>query len=318
MITSCRWKLRCTGLKIRKLLVPNSDNPLPPFRFWAQRDVKAGFPNENENAAARLGLFAALGFVYLVAVCIASPTLRDNAAHLTVGTIASLNLIVLLITTVGGIGAIINVIAIPDIRAYNRFSVFIAFFAISGLSLWLTELWREIRPAMKPLFGGIVVALGALSLYDQVLDARGIVNRYASDAAMAVDVGAVVTGMEAIFPERTRVFQLPNTEFPAESGYQHARPYLQSDRFDWSWPSLSPRHRRLMKFLAAAHGETLIRALRSAGFGAVWVDRFGYRDDGRAVIADFAAGGAVEILHGVSQRYAVFDIRGAAPGLQPR
>ena len=90
-------------------------------------------------------------FGYLSAI----RTPQNSAERTTIRTIAALNLIVLTVTTVGGFGAIINTLTVPDIRAYNRFSVFLAFFSISGLSLWLAERWRKTTgPAEGAIHGG--------------------------------------------------------------------------------------------------------------------------------------------------------------------
>jgi hypothetical protein len=55
-----------------------------------------------------------------------------------------------------------------------------------------------------------------------------------------------------------------------------------------------------------------VRAIADAGFGAIWIDRFGYRDRGRAITASILSAGGVEVLQGISRRYAVIDIRAAA------
>ena len=318
-------KPKLYGLKIRRLLLPHYENPIPPLRSWAVRDRKAAFPNENENGTARLGLFGATGFLFLLWVSLSIRTPQNSAERTTIRTIAALNLIVLTVTTVGGFGAIINTLTVPDIRAYNRFSVFLAFFSISGLSLWLAERWRKTTGRRKVLFTAVVVSGAALSLYDQALDARLITRSYDRDKKVAAEVGTVVGSMETLFPERTAVFEFPITDFPADFNrgqmlaYDHSLPYLHTDHFRWSWPALTPRHVGWTRFIASLSGPALVRALTDAGFGAVWVDRFGYRDRGRAISASVVSAGGVEVLPGISGRYAVFDIRaaGGRHGLRP-
>jgi hypothetical protein len=306
------------GLKIRKLLLPHEENPILPLRSWAVRDRKAVFPHENENGTARLGLFGATGFLFLLSVSLAIRTRQHTPNQTTIRSIAALNLIVLVVTTVGGFGAIINTLTVPDIRAYNRFSVFLAFFSIAGLSLWLADRWRETRDTMKPLVAAAVVGAAAFSLYDQALDARVITRSYDRDKKVAAEVATVVAGMEPLFPERTAVFQFPITDFPADFNrgqmlaYDHALPYLRTDHFRWSWPALTPRHIGWTRFVKSLAGPALVRALADAGFGAIWVDKFGYRDRGRAITASVLSGGGVEVLQGISRRYAIIDLRAAA------
>jgi len=308
------------GLKIRRLLLPHEENPILPLRSWAVRDRKAAFPNENENGTARLGLFGAVGFLFLLSVSLAIRTPQNSPTQTTIRTIAALNLIVLVMTTVGGFGAIINTLTVPDIRAYNRFSFFLAFFSIAGLSLWLADRWREARGPIRLLLAALVPLAAALSLYDQALDARLITRSYDRDKKVAAEVGTVVAGMEPLFPERTAVFQFPITDFPADFNrgqmlaYDHSLPYLCTDHFRWSWPALTPRPIGWTRFIQSLRGPALVRALADAGFGAIWVDRFGYRDRGRAITQSVLSAGGVEVLQGLSRRYGVIDIRGAAGG----
>jgi len=307
------------GLKIRHLLLPQHRNFVPPLKSWAIADRDATFPNENENTTARLGIFGALGFISLLGVSL-SGRRQGGPDRDTIEAVAALNLLALLLTTVGGFGAIINTLTIPDIRAYNRFSVFIAFFSIAGSTLWVAARWR--RPGrQRPLLATLVLMVAVFSLYDQVLDARAITSGYVRDHAVAAEVDVVVRRMEAVFAEDTAVFQYPITDFPADFNrrrmlaYDHALPYLRSDWFRWSWPSLTPRHVAWSRFIASLRIGDAVRAVRAADFGAVWIDRYAYKDDGNALVAGVAAAGGVEVLAGASKRYAVFDIRHVAPGV---
>ena len=49
LATRCRLKRNCTGLKIRRMLVPHPGNPIPPFSSWATRDLKAGVPERERE-----------------------------------------------------------------------------------------------------------------------------------------------------------------------------------------------------------------------------------------------------------------------------
>jgi hypothetical protein len=58
------------GLKIRLLVTPTRDHWFPPFKAWLARDAAAGFPFDNENISARLGVVATVGFLGLMAALI--------------------------------------------------------------------------------------------------------------------------------------------------------------------------------------------------------------------------------------------------------
>jgi hypothetical protein len=165
---------------------------------------------------------------------------------------------------------------------------------------------------------GLVVAAAGFSLYNQALDAQAITNLYDRDQGIAADVDRVVGRMATVFGENTAVFQYPMTSFPSDTNrgrmlvYDHSLPYLRSDHFRWSWPSLAPRHVAWSRFIAGLRQGNAVRALAAAGFGAVWIDRYGYPDNGAAIAASVTSGGGVEVLTGASRRYAVFDIRSVA------
>jgi len=329
------------GLKIRHLILPHEGNQLPFLGTWAKKDKQAEFPNENENQAARLGMFGTIGFFLLLATSLSLWTPPNGTDSSIMKTLASLCLFSLLVTTVGGFGAIFNVLTVPDIRCYNRFSVFIAFFAIAGLCVWLSSWILAVRwPAVRRLAILLVALLIVVSLYDQLLGAKWLAARYTNDIAFASIEKSIVRQMEAIFPSQSQVFQLPITDFPTDAGlrkmgtYDHGRPYLWSKYLRWSWPSFSGLHRAWLAKINGIRGLSslpgsddwahqqmflakinqlnppqLIHALAVSGFSAIWIDKFAYEDEGQQLISKFISLGAKDVLPGISVRYVILDIR---------
>jgi phosphoglycerol transferase len=174
------------GAKLRRLLMPHPCNIILPLASLAQKDLAANFPNENENMYARLGLYGAFGMLLMIVVSLRRDIGSNQSAQL-MQSISVLGMAIFLIITVGGLGALINVISVPDIRAYNRFSVFLAFFAIvaTGLCLqgWLGS--GTVRSKIAKYF--IVGAFAILSLYDQLLHARPLVEGQQKDVKRALE-----------------------------------------------------------------------------------------------------------------------------------
>lgn len=311
------------GAKIRKMIAPHQDNPVPFLAKWGNRDLSAGFPHENENVTARMGLYGALGFLILLAVSMRLVDTGSNKRLHKLQCIAALSLFTLLMITVGGFGATINVLTVQDIRAYNRYSVFVAFFSIAGLGLWIDSKFQKMGSAgwRAALFVG-VVCFALLSLYDQLLDRRVLLNGQAQDIENAAHERSFVERLEAVLPSGSKVFQLPLTGFPPLSihermvSYDHLRPYLWSNNLYWSWPSFSQRHRTWQDKIAQLEGKDLMRALVLSGFDAVWIDRYGYKDSGVSVIQGLIEAGGQEILPGMSPRYVILDIREPAKQLE--
>lgn len=303
------------GLKIRTLLAPQADNPIPFLSYWAKRNAVGAFPNENENRTARLGTFTSFGFLLLLGFLILPTDVRTNE-YIKIRRVAALGLFTLLISTVGGLGAVINVLTVPDIRCYNRFSVFLAFFSLAVLGIWFSDrLLRTNRPASKKVLIGIITILGLLSLYDQLLDAKPLRERQAFDLACAYHEREMVQLMEKNFPFGAMIFQLPLAGFPSAEifdrmiSYDHARPYLWSSHLRWSWPHFSEASSAWRNKIEVLHGNNLVTALALSGFDGVWVDRYAYKDNGQVVISDLEDGGAREVLSGMSQRYAILDLQ---------
>jgi phosphoglycerol transferase len=312
------------GLKIRKMLAPQADNALPGLRQWGRNDIAVGFNDENENVMARLGPMAALGLLLSLMVSTRLIRHRDAPESEMIESTASLTLWCLLLATVGGFGAIICQF-FTDIRCYNRLSVFIAFLALAAIGLW----WQmRLRTAAtqrtKILLAAAFVVLTAFSLYDQSLDARFLIKRRPADEAAAKLERSFVKQIEAKVPAGSSVFQLPITGFPPDGGidrmltFDHARPYLASSHLHWSWPSFSQQHRRWLTKVEGLKGKDLAEALILSNFRLIWIDRFGYTDDGRSTIASLTAVGAKELLPGAHPRYVALDLADVAARLQRR
>jgi phosphoglycerol transferase len=309
------------GLKIRKMLAPHEANIAPLFRQWGQKDKSINFPNENENASARLGPMAAAGLLLLLMTSLGvGRTAEATYEWSAIRSAASLALFCLLFATVGGLGAIFNQI-IPDFRGYNRFSVFIAFFALAGLGWWWQTRMQKVSPRARIVLTLGFVLLIVFSLYDQLLDARPLNSRRSMDELAAKHERDVIRQIEAKADDGALIFQLPLTGFPPDGGkermlpYDHARPYLWSSKLHWSWPSFTEEHQFWVDRLDGFDNKELAEALVLSRFSLVWIDRFGYADNGDAAIMSLIAAGAKDYLPNRSSRYVVLDLSPVAERL---
>lgn len=308
------------GAKLRKMIAPHHANALPLLKAWGKKDSQMLFPNENENenenVSARLGVYGAYGFILLLAGLIFFEEKKENERWLLLQQLAYLNLAAFLIITVGGFGAVINLLTVPDIRCYNRFSPYISFLAMAGLSLFIQEgiLHCKKKALQYISILGVLLLLG-ISLYDQLLDRNLIVGRYATDQQNVYHEKNIVAMMEKHFPSGTKVYQFPPTLFPADSlkgrmlTYDHARPFFWSNHFSWSWPSFSNICAQWQAKIAPLQGEALAKALILSNFEAIWVDRYGYNDNAVALIQSLVKAGAIELVPNLSERYAILDLR---------
>jgi phosphoglycerol transferase len=304
------------GLTIRRLVSPHRENPVASIGAWRELDSGIGFPADNENVAARLGLLASLGLIVMLGAATALVRSGGPEVSRTLHAIGALGLATLLLATTGGFGSVINVLTIPDIRAYNRLSVFLAFFAIASLLLWLSALWHAPRSAGRRRALVVVTAgVAALSLYDQLLDAVTLARRQPANLAEARRDERLVRALERQLAPGAAIFQWPITPFPADGGlgrmlaYDHARPTVWSSRLRWSWPSFSQRHHAWLAGVENRSGRDLLERLTLSGFDALWIDRFGLPDGGEAMVDQLRAAGAPLLERDGEVRYAILDLR---------
>ena len=274
------------GLKLRHLLAPIPENPLPPIQYVQKKLDGAGFTDDQENATSRLGTIGSVGFVLLLASALASclrkPFGDDRRADV-LGACSALALACVLLATVGGFGAIFNVFAAPDIRCYNRIVVFIDFFAITAVGLQLTRAyaWCQRRNWPTPISVGALGLLIVFGVSDQAVTASYRDNIPRENQFKLDDV--FVKLVESALPRNASVFQLPFTEFPAEAPpfqmgfYDHSRAYLHSDTLRWSWGGISGRKEgEWVRETSHLPVNDMLRRLSGAGFSGIWIDRFGY------------------------------------------
>lgn len=307
------------GAKLRQMISPHTENRVPPLGKIAQKAAGANFPLENENATARLGLFGAFGLL----VIILSLLRRGVGAEVQqpAGTVSSLGLATLLMITIGGFGAVINLLTVADIRAYNRFSVYLSFFAIAAAAFCLQDGWAKAGRWLRLPFTFLVSAFVALSLYDQLLDKKGLVSRQQTDTLRMSEERSAVEKLEQTLPAGALVLELPLTGFPPIShfhqmiSYDLGRPYIWSSTLKWSWPSFSQRHRDWQTKIQTLKGQDLIRAAALSGFSAVWIDRAAYTDGGAELIESLSSERVKHVDVG-SGRVAVLDIRETAANLK--
>jgi phosphoglycerol transferase len=305
------------ALKIRHLVSPVPGHTFPPFARWLARTKDIPFVGENENVTAALGLVLTCGFLWLVGrTVLRRQRAEDEEGYL--GAAGRLTLGLLLIATVGGFGVLFSIAVSPDIRAYNRIVVFIAFFAAYAVAQGLSR--AERAASVHGRFGRIgyaalLIAVLGFGVYDQGQAARPLVARHRADRAEAAALRPFLDRVEAHLPPNARVCQLPFTPFPPDGGtermppYDHAKAYVLSHRLRFTWPSLS----RLHQDWAAAIGEKplarQIEDIALSGFDAVWVDRFGYADDAAALERTLTETLRVTPLVSDNRRWSVFDLR---------
>ena len=291
------------GLTLIQLLAPVSGHGLPVLSHWkAFYDTQAILVND-ETKTATLGAIGAAGFL----VSLASLFRRRSPAFLY--TLGILNLWAVLLGTIGGFGTIFAFLISPQLRSYNRISVFIGFFSIAAL-LWALD--RILRSRLQSLaFMGLIVipaSLLIIGILDQIPrhrlpDRPSVEQRFHEEDAF-------IATIEKSVPPYSMIFQLPYVPFP-EYGpvnemvdYDHLVGYLHSKTLRWSYGAMKYRETdRWLSKVSAQPIDQLVASIAAADFAGIYIDRFGYSDHAAALEAQLRALLKSEPVTDASGRY---------------
>jgi phosphoglycerol transferase len=226
-----------------------------------------------------------MGFVVLIGLLFYKGKSSINIESLR--NLSELNVAAILLATIGGFGSLIALILFPDIRSYNRISVYIAFFSIFCFVLLLDALSgkyvkSKLSKVLYHVFVGLILVIG---IFDQTT--AGFVPAYAAKSAEFNNDKEFVNRIEASLPPKAMIFQLPYIPFsknpPVEKmkDYDHLRAYMHSKSLRWSYGIMKGREGDLwQKEVAAKPTKEFVETIALAGFSGIYLDRFGYSDNG--------------------------------------
>lgn len=304
------------SLKLADLVLPLESHRLG-FLAGATRRYRdeTVLPSE---AGTTLGTLGTLAFVFLLGVAVAAVAaprrLRPRRPMLRAAAVVALLAFVL--ATTGGLSTVLAYTVTPQLRAWSRMGIFIAFFALFALAVGLDRLLALLRRRRYPRLASVaaLVAVLAIGLADQTSDAfipnyGGISDAFGRDRTF-------VRAIEARLPGGSAVFQLPYLPFPEGNEavpprmvvYDQLAGHLHSKRLRWSfggvkggpedWPAALAR-RPLPEVLVAVSGE----------FAGLEVDRFGYPDGAAALERDLRLLLGERPLVSPDRRRAFYDLR---------
>jgi|SRR5215207_1217141 len=272
------------SLNLIKMILPR-----PGHYIDTLGNLAAGYYQETviqgEGFNQSLGFIATLGFVWLLIVALAgclSP--RWEIGDLRHRQLATATVIAFLIGTTGGLSTLFAYLISPQIRSWNRISIFIAFLAIAAIALLLDALQERIRlrRGRRILVGTLLLSVLLIGLYDQSSDTlvengSGAKEAYRDDAAF-------VRAIDDEMPPRAQIFQLPYMPFPEGHrknmfSYDLLRPYLHESDLRWSFGAVKGRPAAdWQDDLTDENPEKLLSEVSAVGFDGIYIDRSGYPD----------------------------------------
>lgn len=298
-----------SGLKPLRLLLPIAEHRVEALRVFMQADLAGAVRSE---AGANLGLVGSLGLLGVMASAIATGLARRSPDDRRAARLGVLALAAVLVASTAGFGYVLGALGFTEIRAWNRMSVFVGFFALAGAAVLLDR--RVVRAGVPPaLVAGLAAVVTLVGVWDQT-PAIGPEGRRVVAADWASDE-AFVGGIEATLDEGAAVFQLPHVPFPEGpltgdmADYDHLKGYLHSDTLRWSYGGMKGRQdpwaEQAVQLPAAALADVLV----ARGFDGLYIDRAGYDDGGAAVEAPFRDLLGTAPTVSADERLSFFDLR---------
>lgn len=281
------------GLKWIFLLLPIQGHRIP-FLAKLRHTFDTSLFYNNENTLVSLGLFLSVGFVVSVLAIFAEKKCKSELG-VRLKELGLLNIILVMIGTVGGVGSIVAVVLTPSIRCYNRICLFIAFFSAVALALLLDRLfsWMAQQKASKWVcYGGAVVLLlvGVLEMTSaEYADGRGVYFdkfEFPSNVAEVTEKiyndREYVKQIEEIMPDNSNILQLPvvtDALFPNGDVqvWRHQWKQIFSHNLKWSYGDNSVGKTYLwLQRVKNLPTEQLLEAAAFVGFNGIYVDSIGY------------------------------------------
>ncbi|MEJ7764305.1 MAG: hypothetical protein WKF86_02310, partial [Acidimicrobiales bacterium] len=305
------------GLKLIQLVLPVPGHRLGPLAELTDR-YRATSKVLGEPSTS-IGLLATVGLGWLLVVALAqilgSPHRRSKGGAPAEERSAAFSVVLALMwATTGGISALVSFTISPQLRAWSRMSVFLAFFGLVG-TLGLADRLRRRLPAStgRAVVPCILAMLFVVAALDQTSprytpDGDAIGREYTSDADF-------VRGIEDRMPEDSAILQLPYVAYPEVppthrlGAYDELRPYLHSRRLRWSFGAMKGRPQDWHAALTDVPLRSLLAGAVAGGMSGLVVDRFGYADGAAALESEL--GGVLGAPAAVSAngRMAFWDLR---------
>jgi len=302
------------ALRPIQMVMPVPGHRIRPLSNVTARSLKA--PNNSEGTSY-LGSVTSIAFIVLLGICCLAIAGRPPRSQF----IADVSLPVvpaLVLAVTGGFSWIIGLSGFTEIRAWNRISVFLAFFSLAAAASAADQILavvtsRTSTRILAPALAVIIVTVGVLDQTSSAIvpDSRRSAAEFDSDARF-------VRRLESQLPTGAAVFQLPYLPFPEGELETHhpmvdldpLRGYVHSHRLRWSYGGMRYRDGDWQVSAVRQPVSEMVASIAAVGFQAVWIDRFGYFDRGRTLEEHLRQLLGSDPVESDDHRFAFFTLEG--------
>ncbi len=223
----------------------------------------------------------------------------------------------ILLATIGGFGSIFNLLVKPDVRCYNRISIFIVFLSLAALGIALTKLFSLLprqtwATAASYAFLAFLVFVGIV----EQNEASSLNALKTQDQKKFQIQSAFVQQIEKSLPKDAMVYQLPEGSYGDDPRLKpvmwnaQAEPFLVSNSVRWSWPAVSPEAAIFGSIVEELNASALVDAVYYRGYRGIFIDKVGYEDSGERLISALAGYLGRQPIRSADERYAFFSLSG--------
>ncbi len=323
LVTSRPWNhAEMYGLKIASLLMPAENHPISKLDRLGQKYL-SGTVAASEGSAQSLGTVAACGFLALIAWLFVKQNRGQRPDDQLMDWMSMLNVACLLLATVGGFSAVVNLMSVGALRGYNRISIFIMFFSLVPVAILMARVQAKYLHAQwqQLSYGLIVCALTSLAVFEQSryfrMTGETELAEYQSDRDF-------VAGITHSVGQDAQVFQFPIQNFLSHVGpairwdpYTHFRGYLHSDTLRWSFGAVTGRSgSQIQNWIGSKNTQEAVAMLALMGFEGIYVDRKLYDDHGAQIEADLQNLLGTQPLVSANDRLSFYAIDGYAASIK--
>lgn len=261
------------GLKITQFFIPNSSHGISFLDNLHTAYKDAPLPNEGSEY---LGIAGAIGLLCLFVYLFVHNEKNENGTYLKV--ISELNIGAVLLSTIGGFGSLFALLISPQIRGYNRISVFVAFLSLVAIGLIVTGVCDKGRH--RRLISVVVVIVATLSLFEQATFDKSALRQGVSDY---YSDNCFIQRIEEYASDGAMIYQYPYFPFPETppknkmGDYALARGYAHSESLRWSYGDYKGRTSDLWnRHLSSMPLDAQIKILGLLGFEGIYIDQYAY------------------------------------------
>lgn len=277
------------GLKIAQMFMPLNGHGI--YDKYIQIYDENAFL-VTENSSAYLGLLGMIGFITLLIVLFIK---KNNKFTERLGFLAELNITMVLLGTIGGLGSMFAFFISPMLRGYNRISIFIEYVCILSIAILIDRYINYIHENKKDYLkkkeklityiiyicymGFCVVSIweGTPNMATPDYD----INRsnYESDDNF-------VQAIENELEPGSMIYQLPYHIYPEDGpvnemwDYHLYIGYVHSNTLRWSYGSVKGRAEdEWNKNVSTMPNDEMVSYLKEQGFAGIYIDRRAFVKD---------------------------------------